>query len=183
MLRINTDLLISKKGYLGHKANTINFNLYNYISCIINNIAIIDIEKSIILLKRSLSFLSDISNNQTNFLFISKIAYSTLVSNIKYITYKYSPGIFTNNNNISDIIIITNEEKKMSITKESSLVNIPTISILDTNNSIDNIEYPIISNNDSNDILNMYNLLFIDMIETSIRNNKLSFKYKYIIND
>lgn len=182
------------KVLIGNKSRFTNSDSYDYIFGVnfMGN-TLLNINKSLILLKKSLIFIKQIEKNRGNILFVgTRYDLRNIIAEIgnktgsPYINYKWSKGLLTNWENTSnsikfyklflrkldmktqkrvimenaflgltsmvrlpDAIFIFDVSVDFEAFKEAKSLNIPVISLVDTNIPVRNIDYPIPSNTES----------------------------------
>jgi small subunit ribosomal protein S2 len=197
MIKISLTIkqLIKSGIHIGHQKNRWNTKMSSYIIGKINNINIINIEYTIIILRIITNLIKETVSNKGKLLIIlNKIKYIKNIINkiynkhIKYNTNnKIINGYLTNNkyiNNhkyIPDIIIFFNINKNIETIKEANKLKIPIIALIDTNNNPINITYPIPGNNDSIQSIQLITNIINNAVLLGITNNNIFFKYKYDI--
>jgi small subunit ribosomal protein S2 len=201
---------LNYKTLIGNKIRFTNSELYNYIFRInFTGNTIFNITKSLILLKRALSFLTQIKKRGGNILFVcTRYDFNKIIKEVgnktksSYVNHRWSKGLLTNWENtntsikfynlfIKKLNMRTRKQSKMENTfsgltymtqlpdaififdlntdleafKEAKSLNIPIISLVDTNIRIRNIDYPILANTES--ILSI--IFFANLIISSLK--------------
>lgn len=170
-MKLQISNLLKYNAHLGHNIKYQNYKLSKFIYGVINNISVINVEYTLYQLKKILYLSYDVASNRGNITIIDKD------------TQGIKPGFITNNKQYSDIIYILDESNKIQIAKESGSRNIPVVSIIDTNNPYNYIDYPIIINNDSTQLKKMIRDSIIRSIANGLKSESLRFKYNYTIRD
>lgn len=124
----NVNQLFSADVHLGHNIQEWNSKMLPYLHSIQNNRHIIDLEKSLPLLRRAIHFLKTLTSQNEKVLFIgtknSEISQITkiaaLFSNQSYINTRWVHGTLSNWNSISHSIAELNEfEEKLKVLEEN----------------------------------------------------------------
>lgn len=191
-LKQNTTLkhLIDNGVHIGHHKSKVNTEVSPYLLGVRTNVHIIDLETTLVALRKAMAFAHDLSSNGGSILFVSTINdYSSIIEssarkcNQHYVNKQWLGGLLTNFiqikkrlNNVSDcsykFIMSTQGIKSMetlpdalfvigarncpTALHEASLLKIPTIAVVDSNDSIRNVTYPIPGNDDSILAVNLY---------------------------
>lgn len=194
---VSLKLLLKFNFHIGHRVNRLNPLMSSYILGIRNGIHIIDLEKTIVLLKKSLSFIKEVASRRGRILFIGTSSNTKITDLIQttaegcdqfFINKKWIGGTLTNYkeivsvvnnlhtedvspkklkrykklmgyyesiyamNNLPDLIVITkleSKEDRKTILKEANMLNIPVVSLVDTDQDPTKITYPVVGNDDS----------------------------------
>jgi small subunit ribosomal protein S2 len=187
--------LIKTGIHIGHQKNRWNTKMSSNILGIIKDIHILNIEETIIMLRIILNVLKEIIINRRNILIINNniknidnVIKRISNKNIKYYTdKKWINGYLTNkinfvdNKRMPELLIIYDINNNLYAIKEANKLNIPIISIVDSNNNPALVTYPIPGNNESIQSMQLITNLLNNMIMNSIINEKLFYKYKYNI--
>jgi ribosomal protein S2 len=168
--------LFKSKNFYGEPLNKTNKNILPFIYGIRYNYSIINLKYTSFFLKRifklikyilkknkkiliignssSMKFLvnKNFTKNNKNIIFFNKDWINGLVTNKKI-------GSFFNKKNIKLILIIKSSIDEKYLNKELSTLQIPIISFIDTNQSLENINYPILTN--SKNIKSLYILMYL----------------------
>jgi small subunit ribosomal protein S2 len=162
-------LLYQSKVHLGHNISICSPKMGSYILAPYKGTHIIDLEKTIPLLKRALSLISllynkgtgvnvlIVGNNRVNKPYITELIKN---KNVYGVWDKWVGGSLTNwnpkhfkysstNSGIPGLVIFLNTAENGMAIKEAVRKSIPIISILDTDSNPDGIQYPIPGNDDS----------------------------------
>lgn len=197
MALIDIKTLLDSGVHLGHNKKKWNPEVSKYIYGIRDDIHIINLEYTVVLLRRALRFVNKIAYNHGTLLFVATddttsnvMKSAAILCNQPYINGKWLGGTLTNytvlinklhklieNNQIydkkhykfykyykalintkklPDALFIINPNKNSLPIKEAIKMNIPIISVLDTNSSNSGIMYPIPGNDDSIQSINLY---------------------------
>nr|YP_007890599.1 ribosomal protein S2 [Histiona aroides]AGH24093.1 ribosomal protein S2 [Histiona aroides] len=182
--------LIYNGVHIGHEKSKVNTEATPYLLGVRSNMHIINLETTIVALRKTMKFINDLSANGGTVLFVSTVNdYSSIIesaakrSNQPYVNRQWVGGLLTNFvqirkrlNSITDcsykFIMSTQGVKNMdrlpdalfvigarncpTALHEASVLKIPTIAIIDSNDSIRNITYPIPGNDDSILAVNLY---------------------------
>ena len=179
-LKINNSLLnilFKSKNFYGQSFNTINKNILPFIYGIRNNYVIINLKYTSIFLKRTFKLIQHIILNKKNKIliignsndikFLINKNFSKNNKNIIFLNNEWINGlitndkikIFLNKRKIKLILIIKSSVNEVFLNKELSTLHIPIISFINTNQSINNIHYPILHN--SENIQSLYSLIYL----------------------
>nr|NP_044803.1 ribosomal protein S2 [Reclinomonas americana]AAD11918.1 ribosomal protein S2 [Reclinomonas americana] len=208
ILKEKTSLAIMLRNgvHIGHHVNKWNSETGPYLLGQRGNIHIIDLEKTLFLLRKTLSFVSELSSRGGSILFISTMYdFSNIVEeNAKkcgqpYVNRRWIGGLLTNFTHIKkklrnpkgcsekfifstqgirnmerlpSAIFIVGVNNCRTALLEASKLNIPTIAIVDSNTSIQDITYPIPGNDDSILAVNLYCQLISNAILSGSYNSK-----------
>jgi len=205
------------KTLIGNKVRFTNAESYDYIFGInFSGNTILNINKSLVLLKRALLFIKEIKKNKGNILFVGTRYDLRKVMEIignktesPYVNYRWSKGLLTNWENTNTSIkfynlflkkldMRTKKRSKMENTffglksmtrlpdaififdistdfeafKEAKSLNIPVISLVDTNIPTRAIDYPIPANTESILSIIFFANLIIASIKKYLKDNK-----------
>lgn len=199
------DYLLENGVHLGHHHSKYHPDTSSFILGSRSKIHIIDLEKTLFMLRKTLFFLQDIGKSNGKVLFVCTIdEYSALVRSIAiscnqpYVHTHWIGGLLTNftliRNKIDTLyqcssrfllhtqgirsmdvlpqaVIVIGVKKCATAIHEARLLNIPVIGIVDTNNSVQDITYPIPGNDDSILAINMFCKLFANAILSTVPAN------------
>lgn len=175
-------ILFESKNFYGVSIQNLNFNNKPYLYGKRFDNSIINLEHTINSLKRSFKLIRFLLINNKNILIIGndfklnffkkKFQFS---NNIYFYDKKWKNGFLSNKNNIKkqnfDLVIFFSNKINDLLLKEILFFKIPTISILDTENSKDNSLYPIFSNNKN--LKSLFILLFLFRKNFIIKNESV----------
>jgi ribosomal protein S2 len=100
-----------------------------------------------------------IKNNKNIFFFNKNWINGLITNKIRNKIFNNQLNFLLNKNEIQLIIIIKSSINEKFLNKELSILNIPIISFINTNQSLENINYPIVSN--SKNIKSLYTLMYL----------------------
>jgi len=191
--------------HIGHVKFKWNPNMENYLFGHINNLHILDLEKTINILIKVKNLITKIIEQNRKVLIITDKDYN-LVSN-KNVQFAESSlllnGCLTNltsikniqntiliNNqkrkknikfvtSLPDLIIILNVDDNISIIKEATLLNIPVIALVDSNNNPNTITYPLPSNNESYKVKSFFLNYFTKVVNNIQTTKKITFNNEF----
>lgn len=206
MSQISLSKLLEAGVHLGHKAHRWNPKMFPYIYKELNDIHIIDLVQTAVLLREAQKYLKKASSEGKTFLFVgTKRQIKTLIAqeakrcNAFYVNHRWLGGMLTNwitikerikrlkdleqqeiNNTfdlltkkeailrkkelqklrrhlngikemqtVPDVVILIDQKKEITAIQECQKLDIPIISILDTNCNPDLIDFPIPGNDDA----------------------------------
>lgn len=154
--------LIQNTIHLGHKKNLRNQKTKNLILGSRNNIDILNLNITILNLLKIIPLLKQILLNNQTFLCITNKKKRNIKYQLPIIYENWLPGNLTNYKNLKKLkkknfqlsqfpktIILLTYQKTYAISKESNLIKIPLISLIDTNAENKNTIYTIPSNDNS----------------------------------
>jgi len=178
------NLLFKSKNIYGNSLKNTNKEIIPFIYGIRNNYSIINLKNVSFYLKRIFKLLEYTLNkkekilvigNSEDILFLINKNFSKNNENIIFFNKNWVNGLITNkisnnninkklnnllnNNKIKLIIIIKSSLNENFLNKELSILNIPIISFINTNQNLQNINYPIVSN--SKNIKSLYTLMYL----------------------
>ena len=188
MINYNFKQLIKKGVHLGHYKWESDYKLSFFLLGLRNSLHIININYTIYVLRRVLHIVYNVSKLSQKILIVNNNSYNTLFNKkffshkpFLYVNKKWKGGLLTNHKNIRkynfklfnnylslknmyilpSFIFVSNYNETNSSIYESIILNIPTSSLIDTDNTLYGIHYGIPSNNQSIITKNFFNLLFI----------------------
>lgn len=202
MIKISLTLkqLLKAGLHLGHQKKRWNPKMSMYLIGIIKDIHIINLEYTIIILKKIIDVIHNTIINKGKILFlinnindITNIINKISNKHIQVIDGKEIHGIFTNKDLynyskssklfIPDALFITNMNNYIYTINEANKLRIPIISFVDSNCNPTLITYPIPGNNDSiQSIQFLYNLLNNIILNAIIKENIIFKKSASIYN-
>jgi ribosomal protein S2 len=177
------NLLFKSKNMYGGSSKNINKDLKPFIFGIRHDYSIIDVRKVSLILKRAFKLLGSISKensikngkiiiigNNEDISFLVNKKYIKDNKNILFFEKPWVNGLITNKidttmNNLLEkkeiklIIILKSSLQENFLKKELSIYQVPTISLINTNQHMKSIEYPIISN--TANIKSIYTLMYL----------------------
>ena len=178
------NLLFKSKNMYGESLNYTNKEIFPFIYGSRYNRTIINLKDVSFVLKRVFKIIKYVTqknkkiliignSNEIKFLFTT--AFIKKNSNIIFFNKEWVNGLITNKiintpfnkvihylikeNEIKLILIIKSSIKEKFLNKEISTLKIPIISLINTNQTIENINYPIITN--SKNIQSIYTLMYL----------------------
>ncbi len=149
-------ILFKSKNFNGVLIQELNFENKPYIYGTRFKSSIINLEYTINSLKRTFKLIRHLLQNDKKILIIGNNhkldffkKYFQFSNNIFFYEKKWKTNLMSNNffKNNFDLVIFFSNKKNDILLKEIVISNIPTISILDTEETKKNILYPIFSNN------------------------------------
>jgi ribosomal protein S2 len=188
--------LIQNTIHLGHKKNLRNQKIKNLIIGYRNNIDILNLNITILNLIKISPLIKEILLYNQTFLCITNKKKKHTKFTLPIIYENWLPGNLTNYKNLKrlkknnfqikefpKIIILLTHQKTYSIAKETNLIKIPLISIIDTNSENKNSTYSIPSNDNSftseNHFINILQYIYlISYIEKLKKFNTQNFLIK-----
>jgi ribosomal protein S2 len=178
------NLLFKSKNIYGESLKETNKDIIPFIYGVRHNYTIINLKNVSFYLKRIFKLLESILNKKEKILIIGNSDDIRFLVNKKFVKNKenilffneeWVNGLITNkiNNNIINekinnllnkneiklILIIKSSINENFLNNELSILNIPIISFINTNQSLKNINYPIVSN--SKNIKSLYTLMYL----------------------
>nr|YP_010395022.1 ribosomal protein S2 [Phytopythium vexans]YP_010395070.1 ribosomal protein S2 [Phytopythium vexans]DAZ89459.1 TPA_asm: ribosomal protein S2 [Phytopythium vexans]DAZ89507.1 TPA_asm: ribosomal protein S2 [Phytopythium vexans] len=178
------NLLFKSKNIYGESLKDTNKSVLPFIYGVRHDYTIINLKNISFFLKRIFKLIKNILNNNEKILIIGNSNDINFLINLKYIknnkniiffNQEWVNGLITNkiiNNSLNKkinllfkkekiklILIIKSSINDNFLNKELSVLKIPTISILNTNQDIKNVDYPIISN--TKNIKSIYTLMYL----------------------
>jgi ribosomal protein S2 len=169
------NILVESKNFYGNDKNKIKKEILPFIFGIRFNQIIINLNKTSLILKYIFLYLKYIISKKKKILIIGNTFDIKFLINLKYIkkkkniiffTKKWVKGLITNKQffvlkkkKIDLIIIVKSSINDNFLNKELSILRVPIISIINTEQNIKNINYPIISNTINNK--SMYTLMYL----------------------
>jgi ribosomal protein S2 len=155
--------LIKTGVHLGHNQKLWHPKMATYLFGVRNNTHIIDLEKTVVMLRRALNIIHKmIADNEGSVLLLGK-------------------NFMTNNKwkEKSEVILML-EHNEYNV-KWSMKTNNPIIAIVDSNENPTGVTYPIPGNNDSVEAINLYESLIANAVEEALKNaqkKELNYTYK-----
>ena len=186
--------LLSTNAYLGHRIPTSDFQGYLY--GFRNEMAIINLEKTLICLRRACNLIEFIIRAKGHFLLVNtNPEYNKIIkqmakkTNQSYINHKWIGGFLTNRKHmknvqkhfIPDCLVIMNANKNSMAILEANQLQIPIVSLVDSNisNRLQKlITYPIPVNDDSIKLVYLFCNLIAKTVILAKRSQKLRVKVK-----
>nr|YP_009167024.1 ribosomal protein S2 [Pythium insidiosum]YP_009167070.1 ribosomal protein S2 [Pythium insidiosum]BAS30585.1 ribosomal protein S2 [Pythium insidiosum]BAS30631.1 ribosomal protein S2 [Pythium insidiosum] len=178
------NLLFKSKNLYGESLKDTNKDIMPFIYGVRHNYAIINLKNVSFYLKRIFKLIEYTLNNKEKILIIGNSEDVQFLTNKKFIknnknilffNKEWVNGLITNKirnkvfneeinslldkNEIKLIIIIKSSINEKFLNKELSILNIPIISFINTSQSLQNINYPIVSN--SKNIKSLYTLMYL----------------------
>jgi len=178
------NLLFKSKNIYGESLKNTNKNVLPFIYGVRHNYTIINLKDVSFFLKRIFKLVQNILKNKEKVLVIGNSNDISFLINKKYIkkneniiffNKEWVNGLITNkivNNSLNEkinflfkkdeiklILIIKSSINDNFLNKELSILKIPTISIINTNQDIQNINYPIVTN--TKNIKSLYTLMYL----------------------
>ena len=170
------NILFKSKHFYGDLLKNTNQDILPYIYGVRNKYTIINLKNTATHLKRVFKLIKFtlyqnkkilIIGNSNDIHFLINKNFIKNNKNIFYLNKEYENGFITNKQTnfnflkkeIKLILIIKSSIYDDYLTKELSLLQIPVISFVNTNQTIKNINYPIISNNKN--IQSIFTLMFL----------------------
>nr|GAT43974.1 40S ribosomal protein [Mycena chlorophos] len=162
--------LLAAGAHFGHATSRMNPNFVAYAYGVRAKATIIDLEHTIPLLKRAANLVRAVAFAGGQILFIGtqphlrpivKAAAARVGKQGYYISDRWIPGTFTNTtelysqeivqttNTVPDLVVLLNPLANMTCLHECSLVNVPTIGIIDSDADPRIVMYPIPANDES----------------------------------
>jgi|SouAtlMetagenome_1021521.scaffolds.fasta_scaffold00152_24 small subunit ribosomal protein S2 len=190
--------------HLGHRTSYWNAKMAPYIFGIRNDLHIINIEKSLYLIRRGMQLILQVleqkgtilivGNSESNQHFIHTLGEKY---EIPYVSGKWVGGILSNWENNSSkgkiqdkilhftkglrfmnktpsLVILLNSHNNWDAISEINKLNIPILGIVDTDSNLTNIAYPIPGNDDSVPVQYFYSSMIEHTILASIKNKMKS---------
>ena len=182
--KLSVNQLLNKRVHLGHQKGQFNPKIASFLYGVREGIHFLDLNITLLSLRRILFLIQELVCNGGKILFVgtdkdifNNIAKLAANHSQYFISQKWIGGFLTNyytvlkskkkNNKfnfnqiknlteLQNLIFFFNVNKNKVAINEASLLNIPTIGIIDTNTSIKNITYTIPSNDDSVETINLY---------------------------
>lgn len=155
--------LLKSNNHYGYLINKSSSKSFAYLYGIRNNRCIINLNYTIVSLKRSLLLIKNFIKQDKIILIVCndfRLNYlNRFIKNKNIISSKWEEGFLTKQktNKIS-LIILFNLKNNDIILKESKICKIPIISIIDTNKNPGNITYPVLTN--ENNLKSLFLLIF-----------------------
>jgi len=178
------NLLFKSKSIYGELLKNTNKNILPFIYGVRHNYTIINLKDVSFFLKRIFKLIQNILKNKEKVLIIGNSSDINFLINTKYIkgnkniilfNKEWVNGLITNkitNNSLNKkinfffkkekiklILIIKSSINDKFLNKELSILKIPTISIINTDQDIKNIDYPIVTN--TKNIKSLYILMYL----------------------
>ena len=148
MSNINLSQLLEAGVHFGHKAYRWNPKMFPYIYSEINNIHILDLVQSASLLKEANKYVQLAAQDNKYFLIVGTKKKAVLRRKELKKLRQHLDGIKFMET-LPDIVILIDQKREMTALKECRNLNIPIVSILDTNCDPDLIDVPIPGNDDA----------------------------------
>lgn len=171
--------LLKSKNFYGKNIKKINKNNLSFIFGVRHNFTIIDLKYVLYFIKRifklvqfniikkkkiliignsnDIKFLvnKNFIKNNKNIFFFNQSWINGFITNKNYTNFKY----FLNQNSINLIFILKTNENEEFITKELLSLKVPIISLVNIDQNLNDINYPILSN--LNNIKSLYILMYL----------------------
>jgi ribosomal protein S2 len=169
--------LFKSKNFYGEFLNKTNKNILPFLYGIRHQYSIINLKYTSIYLKRVFKLMQNtlkknkkilIIGNSNDIKFLLNENFTKNNKNIIFYNQEWINGLITNNdqmnsffknNQINLILIIKTSIHAKYLDKELSTLNIPIVSFVNTNQNIENINYPIITN--TKNIKSLYILMYL----------------------
>jgi small subunit ribosomal protein S2 len=165
----NVEDLIKVRAHYGHHKSCWHPAIKPFLYGTREDIHIIDLDQTIVQLKRSLTLLRTLAYNDVDILFTcARMEYDQLIRhachkhNIFYVTRRWIPGTLTNSQTTIGrterpgfMVIFSVEGNRVAI-REAHQEFIPTLAIIDTNIDPRIVTYPIVSSDDSKEAIELY---------------------------
>ncbi len=169
--------LFKSKNFYGEFLNKTNKNILPFLYGIRHQYSIINLKYTSIYLKRVFKLMQNtlkknkkilIIGNSNDIKFLLNENFTKNNKNIIFYNQEWINGLITNNghinsffknNQINLILIIKTSIHEKYLNKELSILNIPIVSFVNTNQNIENIDYPIITN--TKNIKSLYILMYL----------------------
>lgn len=169
--------LFKSKNFYGEFLNKTNKNILPFLYGIRHQYSIINLKYTSIYLKRVFKLMQNtlkknkkilIIGNSNDIKFLLNENFTKNNKNIIFYNQEWINGLITNNdqmnsffknNQINLILIIKTSIHEKYLNKELSTLNIPIVSFVNTNQNIENIDYPIITN--TKNIKSLYILMYL----------------------
>jgi ribosomal protein S2 len=168
--------LFKSKNFYGEPLNKTNKNILPFIYGIRHHYSIINLKYTSFFLKRIFQLIKytlkknkkiAVIGNSNNMKFLVNKNFTKNNKNIIFFNNHWVNGLVTNKKvdsffhqkDIQLILIIKSSIDEKHLNKELSTLQIPIISFIDTNQSLENINYPILTN--SKNIKSLYTLMFL----------------------
>ena len=169
--------LFKSKNFYGEFLNKTNKNILPFLYGIRHQFSIINLKYTSIYLKRVFKLMQNtlkknkkilIIGNSNDIKFLLNENFTKNNKNIIFYNQEWINGLITNNdqinsffknNQINLILIIKTSIHEKYLNKELSTLNIPIVSFVNTNQNIENINYPIITN--TKNIKSLYILMYL----------------------
>ncbi|PHN16287.1 30S ribosomal protein S2 [Candidatus Tremblaya phenacola] len=163
--------------HIGHRSCFWNPKMFQYIYCKRRRVHIIDLSKTIRMLKKAILFVERLVTENKHILFVcTKWQLQSFVEkevsriSMSFITKRWLGGTLTNFNTISnsalnvtdslkakglkvnrvpDAVVVVEAVKHRIVVREAQRLRVPVIAIVDTNCSLSGIDFPIPANDDS----------------------------------
>ena len=203
--KLSLRLLLENGVHLGHHKSKYNPESSMYIMGIRNKTHIINLETTLVALRKVMLFVHEIASRNGTVLFISNIPeYSTVIektskkANQPYMNKQWIGGLLTNFTQIRrkldhttdcshkfllstqgirsmkvlpDAIVVFGVNNCKTALHEASVLNIPSIGVVDSNTNTHNITYSIPGNDDSILAINLYCQLISNAILSGSHNS------------
>jgi len=199
-ISLTLNQLLAAGLHIGHHKSRWNPRMSSYLFGTINDINILNLEQTILILRKSLNLLKEVAINRGKILLITNNTKNKDVqvkSNkiIKYYTNNWINGFLTNWRKvyalqinkkknifrIPDVLIVLNSSEYQFAIKEAMKLSIPIISIIDSNSNPLGITFPIPGNNSSIQSIQLLSNLINNAVIDGLYSEKKIFKYKYNI--
>lgn len=169
--------LFKSKNFYGEFLNKTNKNILPFLYGIRHQYSIINLKYTSIFLKRAFKLIQYtlkknkkilIIGNSNDIKFLLNKNFTKNNKNIIFYNQEWINGLITNNNKINNffknnqinlILIIKTSIHENYLNKELSALNKPIISFVNTNQNIEKIDYPIITN--TKNIKSLYILMYL----------------------
>ncbi len=154
-----TKKLFELGAHLGHKKNRLHPKSRRYIYKIVNGVSIIDLTGTVQQLEKAKKILTQYSSEGKNILIVAtkKVAaqYTAEISKehqIPAITSKWYGGLIHLEKRPDFLLIVDTKKEKNAVT-EARMYNLPIIALSDTNTNPELVNFPIVINDDSAEVV------------------------------
>jgi len=188
MVKFGLKQLFSYNVHLGYHKSRWNPAVVPFLYGTRNNVHIINLEYTYYMLRRALYFIRELVANRGNILFVnlSLGTYKYLRQKISrtgqfIVNFKYIGGLLTNFRNVKvcykslskmkrlpSVVVVTKLTGCEGVIYEAKRLNIPIISIVDSNMNPHNFLYPIPGNSESIIAIKFYYALFLKAVKAGI---------------
>ena len=176
--------LINRGVHIGHKTNKWNPKTTSFIFAKKNNIHIIDLEQTVIMMRRALNFINEVCQKRGNISYLFNVSVADEEKKLENQSKGQTAGTKKKRTGRPEVPTFSNRESQTAIlkgkrlpealcayggaTKEKMSANffreaiklqIPIIGILDSNSNPFGIQYPIPGNDESVEARNLYHKL------------------------
>ena len=169
--------LLEARVHLGHKTGMWDPRMKQYIFGTRAGIHIIDLDKTLVHLRRALNVAAHVAHRNGIILFVNErsqfervVQQAARESNEYFVTGKWVGGTLTNSQmllgtlRLPDLIIFLSVPPSKTAIKEAVMSNIPSIGVVDSDCNPNLITYPIPGNDDTPTAVKLYCSLFSSVI-------------------